>query len=162
MESSFEELRKKYNDARNIERSKIIEDLRKHDFKVSGRQGSPRYTSRRNISPYNLGIWKWIVVRKNNFTAVINLQTIEQDSKTKNIHALFDRVSIDVFRDENHDVLSGDSDSYLQSVMSRYNVENIFDPEFVRKTITNLELPLCPDEIKSIREIIEKKIIDIG
>lgn len=103
-------------------------------------------------------MWKWIVARKGTITAVVSLQSIEQDSITKNIHVLFDRIIIDVFKDSEGNLLSENSDSYFQSIKSRYNVENEFDPGFVEKTITGLELPLEEDDLERLVDIIERKI----
>lgn len=159
MDKNFEEIKKLYNNARNRERQKIVKKLVESQFNATGHQGTWNYTSRGKIKPsYNLGMWKWIVARRGDITAVISLQTLEQDSKTKNIHVLFDRISIDVFEDNERKILSEKSDSYFQSVKSRYNVENEFDSEFVGNTITYLELPLGDDDLEDLINIIEKKI----
>lgn len=163
MHSDFNAIREEYNRARNIERQKIVNKLKSRDFKASGHQGTWNYTSRGQIKPgYNLGIWKWIVAQKGDVTAVISLQTLEQDSKTKNIHVLFDRISIDVFKDSDQNILSEISDSYFQSIKSRYNVENEYDSEFVKQIITDFELPLGEDELTKIVEMIENKIAKIN
>lgn len=159
MDKNFKDVKEMYNKLRNIERQKIVEKLVENGFNAKGHQGTWNYTSRGKIKPhYNLGMWKWIVARKGTITAVISLQTLEQDSKTKNIHVLFDRISVDVFKDNEGNILSESSDSYFQSVKSRYNVENEFDPGFVEKVITELELPLEDDDLESLVKIIEGKI----
>lgn len=159
MDKNFKDVKEMYNKLRNIERQKIVEKLVEKGFNANGHQGTWNYTSRGKIKPhYNLGMWKWIVARKGTITAVISLQTLEQDSKTKNIHVLFDRISVDVFKDNEGNILSESSDSYFQSVKSRYNVENEFDPGFVEKVITELELPLEDDDLESLVKIIEGKI----
>ena len=143
MDNTFEDIKNEYNKLRNEERQKIVKKLVKRGFDANGHQGTWKYTSRGKIKPhYNLGMWKWIVARRGDITAVISLQTLEQDSKTKNIHVLFDRISVDVFKDNDGNTLSEISDSYFQSVKSRYDVENEIDSGFVEKTITDLELPL--------------------
>ena len=158
MDYKFEDIKKKYNDLRNVERQKIVKELENKGFNANGHQGTWNYTSRGKIKPhYNLGVWKWIVARKGTITAVVSLQSIEQDSITKNIHVLFDRISIDVF-DNVENLLSENSDSYFQSIKSRYNVENEYDPRFVEKTITDLELPLGEEDLKHLVDIIERKI----
>ena len=159
MDKNFKDVKEMYNKLRNIERQKIVEKLVEKGFKANGHQGTWKYTSRGKIKPhYNLGMWKWIVARKGTITAVISLQTLEQDSKTKNIHVLFDRISVDVFKDNEGNILSESNDSYFQSVKSRYNVENEFDPGFVEKVITELDLPLEDDDLESLVKIIEGKI----
>ncbi len=159
MDKNFEEIKKLYNDVRNIERQKIVKKLVESQFNATGHQGTWNYTSRGKIKPsYNLGMWKWIVAKRGDITAVISLQTLEQDSKTKNIHVLFDRISVDVFEDNEGNILSESSDSYFQSVKSRYNVENEFDSGFVEKTIMDLELPLGEDDLERLVDIIERKI----
>lgn len=159
MDNAFKYIKKKYNELRNEERQKIVKKLRTRGFNANGHQGTSKYKSRGKIKPsYNLGMWKWIVARKETITAVISLQTLEQDSKTKNIHVLFDRISVDVFKDNEGNVLSENNDSYIQSIKSRYNVENEFDPGFVEKVITELELPLEDKDLESLVDIIEEKI----
>lgn len=159
MDTTFEDIKNEYNKLRNEERQKIVEKLVKRGFNANGHQGTWNYTSRGKIKPhYNLGMWKWIVARKGTITAVISLQTLEQDSKTKNIHVLFDRISVDVFKDNEGNILSESSDSYFQSIKSRYNVENVFDSGFVEKTIMDLELPLKEDDLERLVDIIERKI----
>lgn len=163
MDKNFEEIKKLYNDVRNIERQKIVKKLVQRQFNATGRQGTWNYTSRSKIKPsYNLGMWKWIVARRGDIAAVISLQTLEQDSETKNIHVLFDRISVDVFKDNERNTLSEKSDSYFQSVKLRYNVENEFDSGFVEKTITDLELPLGDDDLEDLINIIEKKIEELN
>lgn len=159
MDKNFKEIKKLYNDARNRESQKIVERLRKEGFKAKGSRGAPNYKSQGKMdSAYDLGIWKWIVAEKEGITAVINLQTLEQDSNTKNIHVLFDRISIDVFKDNEGNILSVSNDLYFQSVKSRYKVENEFDPGFFEKAITGLELPLGDDDLESLVDIIKEKI----
>ncbi|MBT1035908.1 hypothetical protein KJY78_06070 [Canibacter sp. lx-45] len=134
MDKNFKDIKKKYNKLRNRERQKIVKKLVKMGFKAKGHQGTWNCTSRGKIKPrYNLGMWKWIVAKKGTITAVVSLQSIEQDSITKNIHVLFDRISVDVFKNNGGKLLSENSDSYFQSIKSRYNVENEFDPGFVEK-----------------------------
>ena len=89
-------------------------------------------------------------------------EPVQEDSKTKNIHVLFDRISVDVFKDNEENILSESSDSYFQSVKSRYNVENEFDPGFVEKAITELELPLRDDALERLVDIIERKIEELN
>ncbi len=159
MDNAFKYIKNKYNELRNEQRKKILMKLRDLGFKANWSQGIRNYTSRGKIKPpYNLGMWKWIVARKGIITAIISLQTLEQDSKTKNIHVLFDRISVDVFKDNEGNILSESSDSYFQSIKSRYNVENEFDPGFVEKVITGLELPLGDDDLERLVDIIERKI----
>lgn len=163
MDNDFKKARETYNNLRNIERQKIVNKLKKENFIAKGRQGTWNYTSQGKIKrSYNLGLWKWIVATKGDITAVISLQTIEQDSKTKNIHVLFDRISIDVFKDNEKNVLSENSDSYFSSIKPRYNVENEFDSAFFEKAITDLELPLEDADLDSLLAIIEKKIDELN
>lgn len=163
MDKNFKDVKEMYNKLRNIERQKIVEKLVENGFNAKGHQGTWNYTSRGKIkSHYNLGMWKWIVARKATITAVVSLQSIDQDSKTKNIHVLFDRISIDVFKDNEGNVLSENNDSYFQSIKSRYNVENEFDPGFIEKTITGLELPLGEDDLERLVDIIERKIAKLN
>lgn len=163
MDKNFKDVKEMYNKLRNIERQKIVEKLVEKGFNANGHQGTWNYTSRGKIKPhYNLGIWKWIVARKETITAVVSLQSIDQDSKTKNIHVLLDRISIDVFKDNEGNVLSENNDSYFQSIKSRYNVENEFDPGFIEKTTTGLELPLGEDDLECLVDIIERKIAKLN
>ncbi len=159
MDNEFEKVKKAYNDLRNSERQKIVKKLLQKGFKASGRQGTYNYTSRGNLEKsYNLGIWKWIIARRDDITVVIDLQAIEQDSRTQNIHVLFDRISIDVFNDDSEKIISESNDSYFKSIQARYNVKNVFDSAFVEKAITDLELPLGEDDLENLINIIEARI----
>lgn len=113
----FKDAKDKYNDSRNLQRREIVRALRDHGFEASWGQGTWRYTSRGGINPphppHDLRMWKWIVARRDGITVFIKLQTLEQDKITKNIHALLDRISIDVFWDPKKDILSEKSINIL-------------------------------------------------
>ena len=159
----FEDAKKKYNDFRNKERLAIVDALNASGFKASWGQGISRYTSRREINPpHDLGMWKWIVARKDGITVFIKLQTLEQDKITKNIHALLDRISIDAFQDPKKDILSEKNHKYSDSIKERYGVENQFDSKFVNATITKFSLPLKKGELKELVAFVEKKVEELN
>lgn len=158
----FKDAKKKYNEIRNKERLAIVYALRAHEFdEAKGYQGTGRYTSRRKINPHDLGMWKWIVAKRkrDHITVVIKLQPLEQDETTKNIHALLDGISIDVFQDPKEDILSEENDSYSKSIKERYGVENEFDSKFVKATITKYSLPLKKNELEGLVAFVEKKVV---
>lgn len=159
----FKDAKKKYNDFRNKESLAIVHALRADEFEAKGYHGTWRYTSRRRINPphppHDLGMWKWIVARKDGITVFIKLQTLEQDKITKNIHVLLDRISIDVFWDPEKDILSEKNHKYSDSIKERYGVENEFDFEFMKETITDFSLPLKKGELEKLVEFVEKKVV---
>ncbi|MFT4445348.1 hypothetical protein [Parvimonas sp. G1967] len=175
VKKEFKDVKDKYNTLRNNERQKIVNAFKKHNFEARRNQATSRYTSRKQISPsFNLKNWKWVEAYRDGYTVLIGLQAIERDSKTKNIHVLFDRISIDVFYDPDRKILSEECDSYFQSINKRFNnmeiqyinnrfgnTENLFNSIFFNSIITEFEIPMESDHINNLIKFVEDKIKEI-
>lgn len=102
---TFEEVRTEYEQRREQERIGLANYLAAHEglrtagLRVitggSAGKGSEHYTSHGRISTYDLRNWKWVEVEgTGEFDAVISLNILDIDSKTKNIHSLYDRIGV--------------------------------------------------------------------
>lgn len=161
-EANFTNLRKQYQSARNVERLRIVHELKDRDYEVSYCQGTYRYTSRGVIKPpFNLGSWKWIHAHRDGVTAIIDLQILEQDRVTKNVHAWIDRIGVDVFIDPNDDLVSEDDDRYFRDICRRYNVTSIFDKPYLESIVTKYTLPLSDSDLGKLCDAIDKKVDEL-
>lgn len=93
-----------YRDARNTQRKIIAEALTAAGFTVksSGNagRGLVRYMSSGQLAPpFDLSNWMWVEGQRTGVNVVITLQTLDQDPRSLNIHALIDRIGVNVYRD---------------------------------------------------------------
>lgn len=151
MEKEFLEARKKYEKIREQERRDLIEFL-EQTFQDEVRikiikggksgKGAKDYSSggRLGEASYDLSNWKWVEVtdrlQKQN-TCIISLNMLEQDPRSGNIHALYDRIGFFI------SLCSPDSPLLVKEV----------------RLITSLELPLNETKKKQIKEILAKEFI---
>ena len=102
---TFQEVKNEYERQREQERVALAAYLREHagirdaglQVVTAGRagKGSQHYTSYGQIPAYDLRNWKWVEVRgMNGFNAVVSLNMLDIDPKTKNIHCLYDRIGV--------------------------------------------------------------------
>jgi hypothetical protein len=106
--NEFKTIRDAYKKARRIERNNIVKKLQTvEDFEFiftkengeeavrpcSAGQGVSNYSSQHRIKPYNLNNWQWISIEYKSMEFGISFNAYEQDSNTKNPHALFDRIA---------------------------------------------------------------------
>ena len=138
----FHAARDAYKQARLAQRKVIVEALRKAGFEVrnggNAGRGVKNYTSGGRLNPpFDLSGWMWVTAHRGDVHVMVSLQVLDQDPRSLNIHALMDRVGVDVFRD-------GDS------VDSE-------DPLFESST-TGFELPLTREGIDSLVSVIEARV----
>lgn len=145
IEQEFIEARHAYRRARSGQREKIIEALRSEGFDVTkrGGRGSSEYTSGKRLSPsYDLSDWMWISANRGDVHVMVSLQVLDQDPdpRSKNIHALMDRIGVDIFRD-------GDP----------------IDPDDPLREgcTTSFELPLSETDLKKLLALVEQKIVGL-
>lgn len=141
----FNVARDAYRDARNEQRKIIVEVLKTAGFKVKARgnagRGLGNYTSGGRLAPpFDLSNWMWVEGQRDDIFVVVSLQVLDQDPKSMNIHALIDRIGVDVFRES--DAVDDD------------------DPLFERTT-TPLQLPLSDETITQFIALVEQKILDL-
>lgn len=109
--NQFQEIKDKYKDARKNERDDLRKLLKLYLEKSfdgvvkKGSQGSKAYTRKRSIAKYDLTNWMYIegsfYFDKRYWHFIIELQSIDQDPVSKNVHILMDRISVMV--DEIHE-----------------------------------------------------------
>lgn len=167
--ASFNKARDAYNDARNNQRMLIARKLEESGYTVpspGSRNGLARYASRLGNGPkrlepnFNLKNWKWLVARKTgtDICVVVSFQVVEQDPDTLNLHALVDRISIDVFTDSDQRILSESTPSYQESLRERYKVKYEFEEACFTKICTKFTLPLNQSEIEELVQEIETRV----
>ena len=137
----FHAARDAYKQARLAQRKVIVEALRKAGFEVrnggNAGRGVKNYTSGGRLNPpFDLSGWMWVAAHRGDVHVLVSLQVLDQDPRSLNIHALMDRVGVEVFRDGD----SFDSD----------------DPLF-ESAITGFELPLTQEEVDSLVSMVEAR-----
>ena len=138
----FVEARDAYRNARNMQRLLIVEALKSAGFEVKTRgnagRGLLKYTSGGRLTPpFDLSNWMWVTGERDDVFVMVSLQVLDQDPKSMNVHALMDRVGVEVYR----------ADDPVD--------EN--DPLFERAT-TELQLPLDSDSLATLVSLIEQKV----
>lgn len=101
----FNEIRNAYIDVREAEREKIISFFKSQkdpegqkEFEVNSRQASKEYNSQGRLTEnYNMRIWKWVTVTRNNVHFLISLQPFERDKNSHALHVLWDLIGIYVY-----------------------------------------------------------------
>lgn len=146
--NDFDSARSEYNRVKNFERLKIVYALQDAGYEASGRQGLSRYTSRgRMEEPADLSSCKWVYAQKNDFTVIIDLQTVEVDPVTGSTHVLDGVISIDVLPSASIEDGSWEQDDrYVQSLKLRYGVERPCDEPAFSEMLTDFRLPLSDDD----------------
>ena len=102
---TFEEVKAEYERQREEERKALAAYLSAHNgIRTAGLQvvtkgragkGSEQYTNHGKIPAFDLRDWKWVEVKgANGFDAVISLNMPDIDTKTQNIHSLYDRIGL--------------------------------------------------------------------
>jgi len=139
---SFISARDAYRGARNAQRLLIVDALTSAGFTVKTRgtagRGLTKYTSGGRLTPsFDLTNWMWVEGRRDGVYVMVSLQVLDQDPNSLNVHALIDRVGVDVFRET--DPIDGS------------------DPLYERAT-TTLELPLRAEDLLQLVALVEKKI----
>lgn len=104
-EHSFLEARAAYHEQRKHQRQLIATALTSAGFKVTNGhragKGVENYVSGGELSrPYDLSNWLWVKGTRDGLRVTVTLQVLDQDPKSKNIHALIDRIGIKVAVDE--------------------------------------------------------------
>lgn len=160
------DLREAYYQARTKEIQRVVEAIKQNGWlpykKHSPycRQGSAQYSSQSLLPDpsYNLRNWKWIVAHKTNLTLIIDFQIVEQDRKTKNIHALVDRIGVTIFPDPQRQVMKNAQRLY-QHICETYEVSSLIDPKYIQEMTTKYTLPLNKDEIADLCQLVENKYL---
>lgn len=98
----FEEAKIAYVVARKQQRSKIRDSPKQAGFKVkisgSAGQGICKYTSGKLLdSPFDLSNWMWVESGRDSVLILVTLQVLDQDPKSLHIHALMDRIGVQIF-----------------------------------------------------------------
>ena len=102
---TFTEVRKEYEHLRENERRSLAKYLSTHEelrdaglqvvYRGVAGKGRKNYTSRGKFPVFDLRNWKWVQVKdEKGFNCVISLNMLDIDSKTKNIHSLYDRIGL--------------------------------------------------------------------
>lgn len=98
---AFLEARHAYRAARNSQRLLIVEALKSAGFEVKTRgnagRGLPKYSSGGRLTPpFDLSNWMWVAGERDGVFVMVSLQVLDQDPRSMNMHALIDRVGVDV------------------------------------------------------------------
>ena len=156
----FNVIKKAYTEAREIERIKIINYLKKQTdengnpiFKISaqGGKGVSKYGKNKFNKSFDLSNWKWITATINNITVLISLQSFDLDENSHNIHILYDRIGL-YFYDE-----SG-KESVLE-IEKDFKTIKVNDP-FVKMLTTDFELPLSEKALADLSKLIISKTLN--
>ncbi|MCQ9384679.1 hypothetical protein NQ038_11505 [Brevibacterium sp. 50QC2O2] len=119
----FQKARAGYVTARNAQRNLIAGALKAAGFSVKTRgiagRGLRNYTSGGRLDPpFDLSNWMWVAGQRDDVFVTVSLQTLDRDPNSGNIHALMDRIGIDVYRADDpvdaQDPLSEKSTTGLQ------------------------------------------------
>jgi hypothetical protein len=120
----------------------IVEALYEAGFAVQNRgyagRGRKDYTSGGRLKPpYDLSNWMWIAAFRDGAYVSITLQVMDQNPAFGSIHALIDRLGVEVYR-------AGDP----------------LDPDdpLREKHTTAFELPLSDEDMAALLDMIESKI----
>ncbi len=140
----FNAARDAYRDARNEQRKFIADALKAAGFTVKSHgaagRGLAKYTSGRRLDPpFNLSNWMWVEGCRNDIIVLVTLQTLDQDPNSMNVHALIDRVGIDVFRE---------SDTVVE------------DPLYEYRT-SSFQLPLSDESLAQLIARVEQNILGL-
>lgn len=151
-EEEFDLLRRKYQDARNAQRLKIVEALKEAKLdEVEGRQGVYNYKGGGTFEPeFNLGSWKYITARCGDAQVYISLQTFDRDANTNNVHILVDRIGLRVTTDGTDP--------------AKFPTRGVSIDEWVQAWAdarTEFMLPLSDNNLKKLVEVIKRKISEL-
>lgn len=133
----FLEARKEYNDCREKEKNKIIKELKKSGYEITPYfkgHGSNYYKASGEMqNPYDLSIWKWIEVKKQDKYYCISLQAFDRQNKERNEIVLFDRLGI-------------------------YGPYNVYDQKdcFDKMHVTEIDLPMDDNKMKQLINSLNK------
>jgi hypothetical protein len=108
----FITIRDAYTKMRRIQRDNIVRKLQTladFEFTFTGEKGkeidplhynsgrgSQNYSSQGSTKPYNLNNWQWISIEYKSIEFLISFNAYEQDSDTKDPHALYDRIAFQI------------------------------------------------------------------
>lgn len=161
----FEDARKAYQSDRNVQRQRIIEALRANGWgpgdekKYLYRQGSSTYTSVGNLNKdaksredsqkFDLTTWKWIETHRENVKIFVSLQVLDQDSETLQIHALVDRIGLEIFLDG----------SEVPEWKRTLNVPE-YHVDAVKLIDTGYTLPLSKEELDELIALIDERVAE--
>lgn len=143
---TFEVARTAYRDARNAQRLLIVDALKSAGFEVRTRgnagRGLAKYTSSGRLNPpFDLSNWMWVEGQRDEAFVMVSLQVLDQDPNSLNLHALIDRVGVEVFR-------------------ANDPIDDA-DPLFERAT-TKFQLPLDSEGISALVALIEEKVSSLA
>lgn len=138
----FLDARNSYSSARNEQRLLIIDVLKSAGFDVKTRgnagRGLSKYTSGGRLTPpFDLSGWMWVEGEREGVFVVVSLQVLDQDPNSMNVHALIDRIGVDVFRP---DTPVDESDALFE------------------RATTGLQLPLDDNGRAALLALIEQKV----
>ncbi len=166
-ESSFQQAKEAYRQARLVEREKIRNLLRSMNFKVvDGKragEGPEKYPNRseRITRQLDLRNWMWVEAKHKHYPSIqvlVTLQVLDWDPSTRNVHALFDRLGVIPFCDAPHPKLRPGKHS-----VSKFETCNLEADEWVSEAVlleqyrTNIDLPLTTASIEELKaQIIEQ------
>lgn len=145
-------MRRKYQDARNAQRSRIVDALKEAEFdEVEGQQGTYNYKGGGTFEPiFNLGSWKYITARRGDAQVYISLQTFDRDANTNNVHILVDRIGVRITIDGTDP--------------AKFPTRGVSIDEWVQAWAdarTEFALPLSDDNLKKLVKLIEQKISEL-
>lgn len=136
VERDFGEIKKQYNQMREQELIKLSNYFKK-DKEFKGRhinRGRTIYKSGGRLrQSYDLSVWKWFCISRNEVQFFISLQAFERDRNSGNLHILMDRLGIYAYVGEYSPV----------------------DAQ-TKMLVTDIELPLDDEKLRNLRGILRK------
>lgn len=134
----FDEIKKRYVEAREKERNKIADFLRNKGLTVSKQvnagKGLSDYTAGGTISPYDLTNWKYVEAKGDGYSVLVSLQAFDHDPSSRGHHILMDRLGICVYE--------------------KYDAEQAFQ----NMHVTDIDLPLTDTKLDELYKEIEELV----
>ncbi|MDO5080120.1 hypothetical protein [Buchananella hordeovulneris] len=140
-QQEFLAARAAYRQQRWEQRRQLVSALKQAGFKVKTGGGAGRgrknYTSGGRLNPpFDLSDWLWVQGSREGTEVTVSLQVLDCDPHSGNVHALLDRIGVDVYRDG--DPVDPDDPLY-------------------EKATTQFELPLSDEDVAALVKLIEDK-----
>lgn len=134
----FNEIKKCYVEAREKERNKIADFLRKKGLTVSKQanagKGILKYTADGTISFYDFTNWKYVEAEGDGYSVLVSLQAFDQDHSGRRHNVLMDRLGICVYE--------------------KYDAEQAFQ----NMHVTDIDLPLTDTKLDELYKKIEELV----
>lgn len=148
---TFIEAKQAYMEKRKEERDRISLALKNAGFENrKAAAGSERYGAALDGEPYDLRNWQYIEGVFDDIRVHISLQTFDRDSKTGNIHVLYDRIGLYYYRNELSDP--------CRVVIRGVDKTTVANDYVLMMKPTRFELPLTDEAIGELVDMIKEDI----